>query len=100
MYKYCAILRDAYYLSFTRNNIKESYSRSNIWLFAPEKLLNTASPKDWNDLRTLVSPEKLFEILEAKQIEVLEGILGRNVSILHTGFIDKRRDEFSPAMRH
>ena len=78
-YKYFAIPRDAYYLSFTRKNIGDPFSRAGLRACVPKKLLNTAHPKDTGDLGTLVSPENLLEMFESKRIEVRVGILASDV---------------------
>ena len=91
MWQYCSILAHAYYKAFTRENIVSSFGRSGLWPLDVQRLLGTAKPRDTNALGEICTTATLINLLEQKRRQAREGILGAELSVLRTGFVDTSR---------
>ena len=91
MFQYCALMTYAYNRNFTRSNIEASFRRASLWLLNPSQLLNVPRLRDTNARSEIMSPEQLVKLLDEKRAAVRKNILGREVSLLRSGFIDTTR---------
>ena len=88
LFDLCALIRDAYYRTFTVHNVQGSFRRSGIWPFDPTKLTSTPRPGTSGENAVIMTAEELFVAFKQKQEEMRDTILGSNATISRSGFID------------
>ena len=91
MYEYCAVLKHAYHASFTHNNIVASFRRSGLWPLDAMRLISVPRARDINSTGEILTPEALVALLEKKREEARKDILGSEVHLLRSGFVDTTR---------
>lgn len=82
MFDYCASMRSAFYKSFTRTTIISSCKRAELCPFEPSRVLETRHSHNDNYFGMILSPQKMFELLERKRKEARIDVLGENVTLL------------------
>ncbi len=88
LFDLCAILPEAYHMSFTVKNVKESFCRAGIWPLNPQRLLCEELPADAQVDSRLLSVDELQKLFEERQIEYRNKVLGSDAVIGQSGYVD------------
>lgn len=91
MFHFCAIMREAFYESFTRENIRASFKRSGMWPINADRLLGKPLPHDDDDVGTTLQPSELARVYEESRTAARRAILGNDVTLLRNGNVNTRR---------
>lgn len=67
MYAYCTLLTVAYYVTFTRENVKASFRMTGIWPLDQAQLMNKALPLDENSVETVVSVADMMHMYDTSR---------------------------------
>lgn len=87
-YDFCGMLKDAFYSSFTRQNIAAAFCRCGIWPLSPARLLSVPRPRSADDSSTVLTVLELDSLLQEKLRKVRTGMIGEGAKLCGSGFID------------
>ena len=90
-YRLCSMLRHAYRCAFTVPVITAAFKLSGVWPVDRKKLITVPRPRDFDDVTTLISAEKMEEMYQKKLLLSRKCILGDERSEVRRGFIDTTR---------
>ena len=88
LFDVCAILTEAYHMSFTVKNVKASFCRAGIWPLNPQRLLCEELSADAQVDITLLCVDELQKLFEERQIEYRDKSLGSDAVIGQSGYVD------------
>ena len=87
-FDYCSLMKEAYYKTFTRENIKSSFLRSGVWPCNPERLMHVPRPKTDG---TIASVEMLEKMMNERRQSIRREILGAHTTVLQSGFVSTKK---------
>eukprot|EP00171_Calliarthron_tuberculosum_P002273 IDg2273t1 len=84
----CGMLKTAFEPAFSEQNIKSSFARSGIWPLDPSRLLRVPRPAASTNLSSVLSVEKLQEMLDVKLNAARRAVIGEDAELLSCGYVD------------
>ena len=91
-FAFCSMLRYAYKKSFSNGNIISAFRRSGIWPLDAYQLLSIPRPQSHMHQVTM-SVAELEQLLQVRRTEIRHSILGSDVKLTHSGFVDTTRGQ-------
>lgn len=91
IYEYCAVMRHAYYPSFTRENIKSSFKRVGIWPQIHPVYHPFPDLEIYLHLTRWLIPTSYCIYYRKKLAKSRDEILGADAKVLQFGFLDTTR---------
>lgn len=87
-FDYCTMMREAYYKTFTRENIASGFRRAGMWPCDPNRLINIPRIRDDD---TVASVEMLEQMMNDRRNSIRQEVLGANTKVLQSGFVYTKR---------